>query len=333
MDTDLDTFLTAVYTQIDTLLDTVLLLPPRPGPAPKMADSEVLTLLVVGQWHGSSERALLRWAVADLHEAFPTLITQSAFNRRARRLGAVCARLMILLAEELGGDAAPYEVVDTITVPLARQCRGKQHRLFADEAGIGRGGSDHRFLYGCSLLLAVTPAGVITGFVVGSAATQDRWLLDAFLLWRRDPAASPWTVQDLADHSPRTRARSLRRTGPTGPRWWPGSVGIQHSPYYLTDQGFRGPVWHAHWVEAAGAEVIATCDVGDDRKTHRHRRQIVETVNGVLSETLHLAFPRAKCMWGVVCRIARKGLALNLGIWCNRLFHRPDLALETLMVS
>jgi hypothetical protein len=296
-----------------------------------MSDSEVLTLLVIGQWHGSSERALLRWVHATLARAFPVVLSQSAFNRRARRLGPVCTQLVLLLADLLDEDPPRYEVVDTIGVPLARQCRGRHHRCFADEAGFGVGGSDHRLYYGCSLLLAVLPTGVITGLVVGPATTQDRWLFDALLGWRADPSAPLWTVQDLALADPRNWSRNLKRTGVTGPRWWPGSVGRTHGVYYLTDNGFSGPVWHQHWVATTGAQVIASRDATHDARIHHQRRQIVETINEALTAVFHLPYPRAKTMWGVVCRITEKCLALNLGIWCNRLFGRSDLAFTTLM--
>ncbi len=331
MDPDFDTFLTAVYTEIDTLLQAELVLPPHPGRPPQMRDSEVLTLLVIGQWRGSSERALLRWAQAQLQDAFPVLLSQSAFNRRARRLGPVVTRLLILLADLLTPEPAPYEVVDTMGVPLAQRCRGKRHRCFGDEAGLGVGGSDHTFFYGCSLLLAVTPAGVITGFVVGPAGTQDRWLFDAFVGWRADPTTPLWTVEDLAQADSRNRSRHRRQTGATGPRWWPESVGHAQSGVYLTDDGFKGQGWHRHWRDDDQAEVISSTDAKPAAQAHHRRRQIVETINAALTEVFHLPFPRAKSMWGVVSRIATKCLALNLGIWANRLFGRDALAFETLV--
>lgn len=326
-----DTFLTAVYTQIDTLLQTDLVLPPHPGRPPQMSDSEVLTLVVIGQWRGSSERALVRWAQAELHEAFPILLSQSAFNRRTRRLGPVCARILVLLADLLTLGPAPYEVVDTIGVPLAQCCRGKRHRCFGDEAGFGVGGSDHTFFYGCSLLLAVTPTGVITGFVVGPAGTQDRWLFDALVGWRADPTRPLWTVAELAMADSRHRSRHLKGTGVTGPRWWPESVGHAQRSIYLTDNGFSGPVWREHWLVDDRAEVIASRDAASAIVAHHRRRQIVETINAALMDVFHLAFPGAKTMWGVVCRLATKCLAVNLGIWANRMFGRHDLAFTTLV--
>jgi len=61
MGADRDTFLVAAYTQGDTFYraTVVLRLPPYHGPAPRRSDSTVLTLVVVGQWLGSSERARL----------------------------------------------------------------------------------------------------------------------------------------------------------------------------------------------------------------------------------------------------------------------------------
>jgi len=164
MDTEVDTFLVAGYTEIDTRLQTTLapVHPVRPGPRPTMADSEVLTLLLIGQWRGSSERALLRGAASQLPAYFPVLLSQSAFNRRVRLVGPLCVPLMLALAELLAGPTRPYQVVDTTAV-----------------------------------LLAVAADGPITGFVLGPANTQDRWLLDALLTWRVPPEGQPWTVTDI----------------------------------------------------------------------------------------------------------------------------------------
>lgn len=332
MDTDRDTFLVAVYTEIDTLLETELCLPPRPGPPPRMSDSEVLTLLVLGQAHGSSERGLRRWAGATLTAYFPVLITQSAFNRRVRRLGPVCTRLMQQLAVVLGSATSPYEVVDATAVPLARQCRGERHRLFADAAAVGVGGSDHQFFFGCSLLLAVAADGPITGFVVGPADTQERWLLDALLTWRYAPFGTPWTVADI----PRAARRGGGgRVGPTGPRWWPDSAGRPGMGLYLADQGFLGAAWHAHWAADANAwvQTVPATAPRVRRRAQHHCRQVIETINGVLHDTFHLRFPRARTMWGVVCRIAAKCTAVNLGIWANRFLGRPDFAMATVFPS
>jgi hypothetical protein len=144
---DVETVLVAVYTVVDDLYQAhqahlAPAKPPRRGWRPQLSDSEVLTLLLLGQWLGNSERGLLRHAQAYWRAYFPRLLSQSAFNRRARDLGSACARLLGLVAQELGTATTPSQVADSVPVPLAKLCRGTRHRLFAADAAIGRGGSD-----------------------------------------------------------------------------------------------------------------------------------------------------------------------------------------------
>jgi hypothetical protein len=66
------------------------------------------------------------------------------------------------------------------------------------------------------------------------------------------------------------------------------------------------------------------------RRQQARWRQIIETVNDQLTAVLGRAFPRARSPWGLLTRVAAKVAALNLGIWLNHLFGRPNLALATL---
>lgn len=330
---DLETFMIAVYTLVDTLYQTHLApaKPVRRGRPPTLADSEVLTLMVLGQWLGNSERGLLRHAQAYWRSYFPNLLSQSAFNRRARDLGSTCAALLIQLARELGADATPYQVADTVPVPLAKLCRGKHHRLFAHDAAIGRGGSDKHFYYGEALLLAVSAEGVITGFVAGPANTEGRWLFDALLCWRADPTQPPWTVAEV----PTPRKRRGGYVGPTGPRWWTGTVGDDSRVPYITDDGFTGKAWIGHWHDDLGATVFTVRQYGAQAapalvRSHHRWRQIIEQANAILDQALHLAFPLAKTPWGLITRLTAKCAAYNIGIWVNRLLGRPELAIDSL---
>lgn len=329
MPLDLDTFLSAVYTRIDTLYQTHIAptLPRRPGPRPRLSDSEVLTIMVIEQWYGPSQRGVLRWLASRAPTAFPALLSQSAFNRRSRALGAICARLLLLLADTLVLPETPYHLADTTAVPLLHQCRGRTHRLFGDEAGIGRGGSDRQYIYGMSLLAATDPAGVITGMVVGSAATQERWLLDALTSWRWHPASPLLRPDDL----PVSHAAGGGYVGPTGPRWWPESAGRYFAGPYLVDAGFRGHAWLTAWAQRGQARVVPASQVrGGERRVHHAWRQPIETVFGILHGTLHLDYPGGRSAWGTVTRLTAICLAFNLGIWLNRWLGRRDLAHATL---
>ncbi len=333
MDIDLDTFLVALYTVVDDAYKQYAapFKPRRRGPKPELSDSEVLTLMILTQWVGGQERAMLRYADQHWQAYFPRLLDQSAFNRRTRDLGGVAITLSRAVAHELGAALAPYQVFDGVPVPLARRCRGDRHHLFGLEAQVGKGGSDKDWYYGCQLLAVVTPEGVITGFLLGPANTAERWLGEALLCWRHDPQAAPWGPEQF----PRTHKRGGKRRGPTGPLLAHAAVGAPSGVPYLVDNGFSGPAWTTHWFRDYDAVVFTRRDLhGPEAKLaqrqHSSRRQIIETVNAALDHVFALACPGAHTAWGLVTRIAAKVLAFDLGIALNRRFGRADLAFATL---
>ena len=329
MDIDLDTFLTAVYVTVDALC------PPTPhlhsGPHPRMSESEVLTLLLVGHWRGVSERALLRWAGEHLRGYFPYVLSQSAFNRRARALAGKLIPLMIALGTQTAIAADTYEVVDCVPVPLAQPCRGMRHRRFApDEANVGRGGVGKRFYYGVSLLLSVAASGPITGLIIAPANVEERWLLSALLTWRADPTAVPMTEDAVTTRNPPAKPY----VGPTGALLGPATAGGPLTGHYLADQGFTGMAWQAHWQEDLHARVWTHETLASPlRHWFHHRRQIIETVNGQLTDVLHLKFPQAHTHQGLIVRVAAKCAAFNLGMLLNHRYQRPSFALGTLFTG
>lgn len=175
------------------------------------------------------------------------------------------------------------------------------------------------------MLLGCTPDGVVAGVVAGPADTTGRWLADALCCWRDDPHGQPWTRDD----APPAHRKGGCVRGPTGPIW------PRAGAPYLADDGFRGAAWSAHWRADYDATVlVAEADGGHEaaeaRREHHRRRQVIETINGILEQTLHLHSPGARSFWGLRARLAAKLLALNLGIWLNTLLGRQPLALDTL---
>ena len=334
MTLDFNTFLTALYTIVDDFYKRFLAQnkPSRPGRRPELSDSEVLTLMLCAQWSGKSERRFVAYVAEHWGSYFPRMLTQSAFNRRSRDLAGVVVGLSAVAAEQLGAHAAVYQSIDSVPVPLMRRCRGKRHRLFGDDAAIGKGGSDRDFYYGCKLLLGVSPDGVITGFTLAPASTEDRWVAESFLCWRANPQAQPYKPSDL----PSLYRRNGRKyVGATGPVWPRSAAGRASAQPYLGDNGFFGSWWQDHWRKRYGATVLTPKNYsGDDaqaaRRQHSGWKQVVETINGHLENVFGLHFPGARSKWGLLSRVAAKVAAMNLGILLNRLFGRPDLAVATL---
>jgi hypothetical protein len=322
---DLDTFLTAVYCAVDDLYREVAPAKPvRPGPAPALSDSEVLAPAVLAQWRRDrSERALLRYAAAHWRAYFPRLLDQGAFNRRVRDLAGVLGALGPRAAARVAAlaGAAAYEVVDGVPVPLVRRCRGDRHRLFADEAGVGRGGSDRDWYYGVEMVAAVGPHGEVTGFVLVPAGTEERWGLEALLRWRADPQAPAPTAEDMRPFLAPAHRDGGRRLGPTGPVAGRAAVGAPAGGPYLADRGLRGRDWRAHWAAHHGATVLAGAS-----RWLRRRRQVAERAFDALTDRLGLAFPRARSAWGLLARAAAKVLAHNLALLLNLHAGRPPFA-------
>jgi hypothetical protein len=330
---DTDTFFTAVYTVLDDLYRAHLarVRQQQPGRPPRVSDSEVLTLVVLGHWYRLSERQLLRRVRQEWREYFPVLLSQSAFNRRVRGLRRVLAWLVPQLAQALGTPQAPYEVLDGTAVPVAQLCRGKRSRLFGCLVDVGRGGVGKGWYYGLKLLLSVTPTGTISGFVAGPASTEERWLAEALFAGRATALAAPWVGAP-----PRAvrHATSQPYVGPNGPLWPRLGVGTAASGRYLADQGYRGREWAAHWLGRYGALVRTRAAYATDntvaRRSHASLRQIVETVNGALKQHFGLTVPGAKTVGGLQARVAAKLAACNLGMVLNHRYHRPALAFATL---
>lgn len=329
MELDLETFLTTLYVMVDDLYQSHVRpsLPARRGPVSDLSDSEVLCLGLAAQWRSGvpwkTERGFLRYARAHLRPLFPGMTSQSAFNRRLRRLWGAYILIQQAVAEQLW-TAEDCEIMDCVPVPVARGARSFHPGWLADIARIGKGGND-RFFYGLHLLLVVSASGVAMGWTLAAGNVQDRWLAE--LLFS-------------------SRAGVTQLSGPQGlgvggcpdpPTDWVGpaqSCGLARHTPIVGDLGYDGSAWSQHWAEAYAAQVVTP----PERERHKARqwfsslRQVIETAASNLCDSFGLQFPRAHTRWGLLTRIAAKLAAYNVGILINRTYGRPDFAFPTLIV-
>lgn len=330
MELDLETFLTTLYVMVDDLYQRHIRprMPAHGGPAPRLADSEVLCLGLAAQWRcgvpWKSERGCLRDLAKHLRPLFPGLTTQSAFNRRLRRLWGAFLLLQEAVAEELI-TPDDYELFDCVPVPVARGARSFHPGWLAEIARIGKGGND-RYFYGLHLLLVLSASGAATGWTLAAGNVQERWLAELLLSAR---AGCP---QLLGPRDPKTGKPSL-----VLPEEWVGPVqscGQARGRPMVSDRGFNGADWLAHWRADYGAEVIPKLRRGG-RRVERwlsRLRQVIETVFAHLCDTFGLSYPGAHTRWGLVTRVAAKVAAYNLALKINRQLGRPDFSFATLIV-
>src|SRR5436190_2995835 len=117
---DLDTFLVTVYGVIEDRYQAASAAhkPVRPGAEPEMSESEVLSVVVLTQWpQRRSESAFVRYVRHHWRASCPRVLSQSAFNRRARDLlGVLCALGPVIRRrlDQALGSTPLYEVLDTV---------------------------------------------------------------------------------------------------------------------------------------------------------------------------------------------------------------------------
>jgi hypothetical protein len=335
---DLDTFMTTLYVLIDDWYksDISHLMKRHAGPAVQMSDSEVLTVAIAGQWQTGmpwrSERGLVRYMQQHGRHWFPGMLDRSQFNQRVRDLWAALVRLQQLIAQGLTvGDL--YECVDCTPLPHCSLAQAASHTRHWLSGHLGYGGNNGGWYFGEQVLVSVSAAGVVTGWVVGQAQIDDRWMLEAFLSTRQDHMRLSGPEQ--TDHK-RTQPAQVATPESFSPAIAAGRA--NHVPY-LADEGFNGARWIDHWQTEYAATVIAAPPTNAPRLWSRadkqwlaHHRQIVETVFARLSDVFRLKRLEAHSDWGKLTRLAATMAAYNIGIWINRMLHRPDGALATLVV-
>lgn len=167
MSLDLETFLTTLYVITDDLYKDFVRskMSNSGGPTPHLSDSEVLCLGLAAQWRSGvpwkTERGFVRYAQKHLRRFFPGMTSQSAFNRRLRRLWGAYILIQQAVANQLWSPQ-DCEIMDCAPIPIARGARSFHPGWLADIARIGKGGND-RYFYGLHLLLVVSSSGVATG--------------------------------------------------------------------------------------------------------------------------------------------------------------------------
>jgi hypothetical protein len=303
---DVDTFLTTLYVMVDDFCQTQSP-KKRPGPDASLCQSEVITLAIFARWSRfASERDFYRYADDHLRGAFPTLPSRPQFNRLVRLYTQTIEQIAVKLGKMLEDRSHAYQALDSSAMPV-RDAKRRGHGWLAGEADIGWSNSIGWY-EGFSILAAIEPSGVITGFCFSSASTADQPLAETFFALRANP--NPRLI----------------------------SVGAAFSGIYVADKGFEGTENHRRWLECYGAEVVHPPKRSSKmpwskrlRQWVASLRQIVETVYDKLFNAFGLWRERPHEMGGLRARLAARVALHNFCIWLNDHLGRPRLKFADLM--
>lgn len=286
---DLETLIVTTFCLIDDALAGLLAdqrLRQR-GPVPMLADSEVLTIEVVGAYLGLEQDTAIFDHFRRHHaELFPALgrIHRTTFARQAANLWRIKEALWQRFLAVTPHD--PYvALADSFPIPVCRFARAHRCRLFRGEAAYGHDELNQQTFYGFRLHVRCARPGVVTRFSLAPANASDLAVLPELA-----EATSGFVVADRNYWAPEV-TEELRSAGIT-----------LLAPY--------------RWAQR---------DPNRARSRFLSRvRYRIDTTFGQLVERYHAKRLWARDTWHLVSRLLRAVLSHTLAVLLNaHLGHEP----------
>jgi DDE family transposase len=287
---DFDDFCLWMYVIVDDLWREIAPLFKQPGPAAECSDSELLTMALVGECRGWSVETEMLSFWREHRDLFPVIPSQSRFNRRRRNLREAfqLIRRSVLDLLDLAGDR--QTVLDSLPIPVV-----KFHLVSTSTGDWATHGADYGkvpskkvTIFGYKLHLLVTFNGIILDFILAPASVHDLPVGEELLGQHTDLAV----FADKAFISASVAA------------WLTEANRIHLYTLPRRNQKVQLP--------------LTLC------RLHNQVRQIVETVNGQLSEQFHIQLNQAHSFYGLCTRLLTKLAAHTLSIYLNRLLGKPE---------
>jgi hypothetical protein len=260
---------------------------PRPGPAGKVTDQELIALAVAQAITGlSSDRQFLGHINRLLPGWFAHLPDQTQFNRRLRRLTPWLTTAQLMVAQWIA--EGEIRLVDGTLIACANYpgCASKSE--FAGHASYGYCPSKSQFIWGMRLVVISDVKGVPVGYdLVGPKTGTER----------------DCALELAAAH----------------PGIWFADKGFWGREYDASMQlvGVRLITPERHQLGHRPPTEVAKARI----------RLVIESVFATLKRQMRLETHLAKTLPGLITRIAQRLLALTIGIYLNTLLGRPPRAL------
>jgi hypothetical protein len=289
---DLEEFTIAVYCLIDELLGELAGDPDwrrvrTRGPAPTLADAEVLTMEAVGEFLGYDQDVAIYQYFRRHHPTwFPALrrVHRTTFARQAANLWAVKEQLWGRRLDRLPHDPA-LSFVDSVPTPVCRFGRAYGCRRFRGQAAFGRDTGSKATFYGFRHHLRGCWPGMLTALSIAPANVHDRDLV-------------PELVEGAMGHVLGDR------------NYWDPKLTAELAP--------AGIALCAPFKKRA----TDPDPVGSKRLTRVRWR--IETVAAQLVERYHLKRIWARDAWHLTSRVLRKVLSHTIAVFlCLERGHPP----------
>ena len=291
----LDELIVTVFCRIDDVVKAhvpVRSLRQR-GPLPHLADSEVITMELVGEYLGlNTEKAIYQYFTRHWRHFFPRLPDRSNFVRQCANTGGLKRRLLDALTR---AEDTFIQLIDSMPLHVCEFVRARRCRLFRGQASYGKWFG--QTIYGFKLHLKLTVRGLVRAFALTPAKTSDVTVVPELV----EADHHGWVVGDKG-----------YRSKPLAQQLWQAQQLVLHTPVRRNEKTpqLAPPALHHRLVGM---------------------RRLIETVNGQLEQQFQIKDVWARDLWHLTVRIVRKLLAHALCVLLNIQLGRDPLKLKGLV--
>lgn len=263
------------------------------GFLPKLADSEVITMEIVGEFMGFHEdKGIYDYFKNHWNSLFPKIPHRSNFVRQAANLAYVKKAFF----EHIQTHKERWlQIVDSMPIEVCQFVRARYAKLFKGAAAFGKWFG--QTFFGYRLHFKITHIGMIRSFIIAPANIHDIRCIDQLLGNDTDG----WVLGDKG-----YRSEPLRR------ELWEDRRIYFHTSLRRNDAK-TSPLPKATIGRLSGI------------------RRLIETVGGQLEQQFAIKKTYARDAWHLCNRIMRKIISHTCGVFLNMTLNRNPLQLKGLI--
>ena len=293
---DLDHFIIATFCLVDDIMIDILgrrRLRQR-GPDPKLADSEVITMEIVGEYLSlNQDKAIFTYFQRHYCHFFPALghVHRTTFVRQAANLCHLKEKIWQRLLVQTGFDPS-LQLVDSFPLPACQFARAYRCQRFRGEGAFGYDALLRQTFYGFRVHVLVAWPGVIVRFSLAPANVHETAVVPELVQGQQGTVVgdhnygSPWLQEELAPQGLQLLAPFKK----AGHDPWPGRSALL--------------------------------------SRFRYR---IDTVFGQLVDRYHIKRVWAQDLWHLTHRLLRKALSHTLAFRLNQTQGHPPLQISKLL--
>jgi hypothetical protein len=288
---DLNTFIVSVFCLIDDQIEGLRGSYRKCGPAPKLSDSEVITMEIVAEFLGiDTDKGIYTYFKRHYQEWFPKLkeVHRTTFTRQAANLWKVKEILWQHLLEHelvLGGEQEPLLMIDSFPMPVCKKSRSYRCKVMRELSERGRDTELGKFLGMRAHVVLAWPGIIVRANVCGSDV-HDLHLAERLL----EGMGRGWVLADRNYWSPNVMEQLRDYEG--------GPTLMARFKLKNETEKHRGLVW-PRWLSK--------------------KRQKIETIFSQLVGRYQMKVVRARDTWHFRSRFLRKILSHTMAVvFCRR---------------